>query len=70
VTHTDLLLHARSCLGLRLQQLQVVLNLSLNQLNLLLLQLFGEELRPEEAALRLRTTHGQEQAESCQLCHV
>jgi hypothetical protein len=49
--HTDLLLHARSCLSLRLQQLQVILNLSLNQLNLLLLQLFGKELRPEKVTL-------------------
>jgi hypothetical protein len=34
-----------------LQQLQVVLNLPLNQLNLLLLQLFRKELGPEEVSL-------------------
>jgi hypothetical protein len=50
-THTDLLFHAPGRLGLRLQQLQMILDLSLNQLNLLLLKLFRKQFGPEQVAL-------------------
>jgi hypothetical protein len=48
----------------------VILNLSLNQLNLLLLQLFRKQFGPEQVTLWLGTNHGQQQAERSELHHV
>jgi hypothetical protein len=48
----------------------VILNLSLHELNLLLLQLFRKQLGPEHFALCLNTNDGQQQAAQCHLRHV
>jgi hypothetical protein len=48
----------------------VVLNLALHQLNLLLLQLFREQLGPEHLDLCLNTRDGKQEAAHCDLRHV
>jgi hypothetical protein len=48
----------------------MVLNLSLHQLNVLLLQLFRKQLGPEQFTLRLNTNHGQQCACHCEQRHV
>ena len=67
---THLLLEGRRGLSLCLQELQVFLNLALHQLNLLLLQLFREQLGPEHLALCLYPRDGKQEAAHYDLHHV